>query len=877
MNDGNRQPEPRGSRFHSSKRGCALALCLAFPLGAQAKTGAQEVPPNWIENPTGEAAQRNARRSLRGKKTWDLPGWTSEGPEWVAAESGWSKVPSHSGETYLTCGRSEGGRVHQDIPLSRLPKGSSHIAFLAWARSHSGRDEHAIAMTFLGAKDKLLAQHASPGAKSAEWHLLSLFRAIPRGAKSVRIELIARKHSGKWCDAFFDDLLLVPCGSETSKVFAKSSAKSLAARLKSAKGAERLRLELGMAFAGGRSFRTLEAELGKARGSERARLFALLVAPGHKEAAKLLRKTLRSKSAEDADLQLAGLEHVEILRAWPSACAALLTSKKKDLRERALERLTRKPDRACILELAKFSKTRKPANALLVLEKLRAARAPAELCFAKLLEPHLKANADSDVRSVAMLLMGEQRDERFREHLPKLYPVEKDRAKLGRWIQALAHFDDVPAIEMALGFVEKGFDSAPGAFVEMLPRMTSKPCLDWCAKTGLLHETATVRLAAARALRTRASDYEAELARHLDDADEEVAIAAAQSLATSASKTAQTKLEKIAAADRMQVSAAALRALASKSPKRASAIASKIVTEARAWTSRAAALEVLSQHDVDAAREALRACTEDADGRVRIAAYLAHASIRERASVEKLLAALDREGDHVDAFILDALYELTGVSNGDPASWKRWWKLAGKTFEVPAKAPEKGLDVKLRQNAGTAASYYGIPLIGKAFVFVIDLSGSMREKNKSRTRLDAAKDELVRVLGALPRDATFNIVAFSTSPRAYERQLVPARAKQIESAKKWVRALVAKGATNIFDSVDLALSMDGVESIFVLTDGGPSTGLYTDMDKIREVVRRKNRDRRIRIHTISTGGGKRARSFLEKLAEENWGRSQNKQ
>jgi hypothetical protein len=60
-----------------------------------------------------------------------------------------------------------------------------------------------------------------------------------------------------------------------------------------------------------------------------------------------------------------------------------------------------------------------------------------------------------------------------------------------------------------------------------------------------------------------------------------------------------------------------------------------------------------------------------------------------------------------------------------------------------------------------------------------------------------------------------------------------------------------------------------LDTIFFLTDGRASTGIYLDRDEILREVRRINRYRRIVIHAIAIGEFEKG--FLKLLAHENKG------
>ena len=66
-----------------------------------------------------------------------------------------------------------------------------------------------------------------------------------------------------------------------------------------------------------------------------------------------------------------------------------------------------------------------------------------------------------------------------------------------------------------------------------------------------------------------------------------------------------------------------------------------------------------------------------------------------------------------------------------------------------------------------------------------------------------------------------------------------------------------------------SLLREGVDTIFVLSDGVPGAGKYVTTPDILRAVRRLNQTRRIAIHCVSIG---MRSELLQRLAEENGGR-----
>ena len=89
-----------------------------------------------------------------------------------------------------------------------------------------------------------------------------------------------------------------------------------------------------------------------------------------------------------------------------------------------------------------------------------------------------------------------------------------------------------------------------------------------------------------------------------------------------------------------------------------------------------------------------------------------------------------------------------------------------------------------------------------------------------------------------------------------------------DKLQAYLQALRPMGGTNLYDGLELALLMEDVDTIFVLSDGAPGAGKYTTTKDILAAVERLNQTRRVLIHSIAVGMNS---ELLRKLAQENGG------
>lgn len=171
---------------------------------------------------------------------------------------------------------------------------------------------------------------------------------------------------------------------------------------------------------------------------------------------------------------------------------------------------------------------------------------------------------------------------------------------------------------------------------------------------------------------------------------------------------------------------------------------------------------------------------------------------------------------------------------------------------------------------GVAADEKPLP---KDITFVIDTSGSMAGK-----KIEQAREALRFCLANLNVEDRFNIVAFSTEPRPWRGELVPATESNVSDARTHASKLEAAGGTCINDAVVAAMKqgqrLAGKKRPYMvvfLTDGLPTVG-ERDIDKILANVRDANPGR-VRLFAFGLGDDVNTK-LLDKMSEDNHGSRQ---
>ncbi|KAI8553301.1 hypothetical protein RHMOL_Rhmol05G0004300 [Rhododendron molle] len=108
----------------------------------------------------------------------------------------------------------------------------------------------------------------------------------------------------------------------------------------------------------------------------------------------------------------------------------------------------------------------------------------------------------------------------------------------------------------------------------------------------------------------------------------------------------------------------------------------------------------------------------------------------------------------------------------------------------------------------------------KEVIFVVDVSGSMREKP-----LDDTKSALFAALSKLDPEDSFNIIAFNGDTYRYSSRMELATEQAIEKVTQWINMnFVAGDGTNILLPLNQAMEMlcntrDAIPMVFLITDG----------------------------------------------------------
>lgn len=272
-----------------------------------------------------------------------------------------------------------------------------------------------------------------------------------------------------------------------------------------------------------------------------------------------------------------------------------------------------------------------------------------------------------------------------------------------------------------------------------------------------------------------------------------------------------------------------------------------------AFEVRAAALiaeaNALKAGDPAAVWSVAEIAAKDAHVGVRLNAVEYFASIKSKRAVLALVDTLDAEKELRARWrIVDLLRGLSGLAHRlDPRPWRDWANALPDDWHGESKPAAKEKD----DGAQTTASFAGLPILSEHVCFVIDLSGSMWQKNKDgKMRKQVVDAELRKALESLPPSTEFNVIPYTSTPIPWSEHLVPADKKNVAKALDFFEGRKDNGTGNFWDAWMLALEDPKVDTVVMLSDGAPTGGHRWNLDLMRDLMAEHNRFRRVALDAV---------------------------
>jgi Mg-chelatase subunit ChlD len=159
--------------------------------------------------------------------------------------------------------------------------------------------------------------------------------------------------------------------------------------------------------------------------------------------------------------------------------------------------------------------------------------------------------------------------------------------------------------------------------------------------------------------------------------------------------------------------------------------------------------------------------------------------------------------------------------------------------------------------------------------YILDISGSMQGEP-----LKLAKEALKTAIKYLNiQEDAFYMLAFNNGVVLYANNptATPMTKSKETEVKNHIEGWGAGGGTNLMGSIDRAFSLPKINTILLISDGQPSTGI-TDPGRIRSRIRSlNNRPVKVKIHTVAISAVETRTSgsdLLEAIAKETKGKFQ---
>lgn len=260
--------------------------------------------------------------------------------------------------------------------------------------------------------------------------------------------------------------------------------------------------------------------------------------------------------------------------------------------------------------------------------------------------------------------------------------------------------------------------------------------------------------------------------------------------------------------------------------------------------------------------------------RLRAQAVRTALAWRRPACVETLIGLVADATPRVASAALRALRFLSGKEIApDVELWRAWWLANSASWRPPSGSPNDAAQAPPDPKA-TRARFQGLEVESDRIAFVLDHSTSMEtEMASGARRIDAVRTDLRSTLAALPDEVRVNLVTFGQGVRKFAASARPLTAKTRQSIVEFSESTRLESETNLAGGVIEALDDDSIDTIYLLTDGGPTIGDYVSFLRVRLGILRANRTRRVALHVIGVGvKSTGTRDFLRDLADANDGR-----
>jgi hypothetical protein len=272
----------------------------------------------------------------------------------------------------------------------------------------------------------------------------------------------------------------------------------------------------------------------------------------------------------------------------------------------------------------------------------------------------------------------------------------------------------------------------------------------------------------------------------------------------------------------------------------------RLATRASDWRTISMALRGLHFQDTTDRPGSLRKLGRADRWQVRLALAEALRAYRHKSSVDLLIDLLGDKRLRVRAKAEDMLEDMTDRSLGQSQKlWKKWRREQGADLRLRPREISLHNPFRKTERKYAHRAYYGLQVASNRVAFVLDKSDSMYYG-----LFDGVVEEMQAHLATTGPTTKFTVIEFADKPNPWSKTLVPVNQSNLGAAVEFLNRSKPYGATNIIDSLRLAMDIRDLDAIVLLSDGLPTRGDPKDPPAILAAVRKVNRYTRQAIHTV---------------------------
>lgn len=243
-------------------------------------------------------------------------------------------------------------------------------------------------------------------------------------------------------------------------------------------------------------------------------------------------------------------------------------------------------------------------------------------------------------------------------------------------------------------------------------------------------------------------------------------------------------------------------------------------------------------------------------------------AIPARDSVPALLDRLARENGRFRLDLNYALASITGAQQGTTTDeWNEWWKANGPGFAVDAersaafRREHRVQDMRVP----SVGLFYNLGLYSERLVFVLDTSMSMRGE-----RIASLKRNLTNTLQGMTAKVQFNVIDFGGHISLMKPSGLITE-PELPLVLPRVEYMSLSTGTRTYDALEMAISLSGVDTLVLLSDGAPVTGKFEAWPRIVAALAVLDRYYPVAIWGIEYDARERNVGGMQECTDRNWG------